>query len=464
MYRFLMVSILCVVFEFVSAQSKPNIVFFIADDHGRADGSVYGSSEIRTPKMQLLAEEGMVFNNAYVASPACCPSRSALLSGLMPARNGAESNHERPRDETIIMVKSLQEAGYEVAAFGKIAHGRYYDACGFDFYSPNKVGLANDVEAFLKKRSSEKPLCLLVGDRRPHAPWTNEKIYDPEKISLPTRFINTPETRNHWARYLSDVTGMDSEMGKVDELARDYFQTDDYLFLYSSDHGNAWPFGKWNLYEWGISTSLIIRWPGKIDANTKSDAMVSWIDIFPTLIDLVGGEVPEEIDGKSFAPVLKGNTDQHRDLIFATHTGDGEMNLYPIRSVRNKHYKYIRNIYPDCYHTTHSDLQRREGHGAFWDEWEALAINDLNAQTIIKKYHQRPAVEFFDLTTDPTEKINLANNPDYKKQVKKMAKLLDAWMIEQGDSVRMLYDPYPLNEPQPTLENIEKRKQKSTGK
>ena len=104
----------------MNASDPPNIVIFLADDHGVLDSSVYGSPDARTPMMQSLADEGLVFNTAFVASPACGPSRSALMSGLMPARNGAEGNHEQPRPETQVMVKQLKKAGYEVVALGKV--------------------------------------------------------------------------------------------------------------------------------------------------------------------------------------------------------------------------------------------------------------------------------------------------------------------------------------------------------
>ena len=115
----------------------------------------------------------------------------------------------------------------------------------------------------------------------------------------------------------------------------------------TSDHGGQWPFGKWNLYDDGIRTPLVIKWPNKIMANTITDAMVSWIDILPTILDLTSSESEENIDGKSFLRVLMGKTENFRDEIFTTHTGDGVFNIYPIRSIRTKRYKYIRNLLPD---------------------------------------------------------------------------------------------------------------------
>ena len=108
------------------------------------------------------------------------------------------------------------------------------------------------------------------------------------------------------------------------------------LFLYTSDHGAQWPFSKWNLYDAGIRTPFIAAWPGVIQPGARSDAMVQWIDLLPTLIEFAGGKPPEGIDGRSFADVLRGKRTTHRDVIYTTHSGDGTMNVYPIRALRTR--------------------------------------------------------------------------------------------------------------------------------
>src|SRR3954453_16080133 len=180
------------------AAAKPNLVIFICDDLGGLDLTPYGATDVRTPNMQRLAERGLRFTQAFVASPSCAPSRAALLTGLMPARNGAEPNHSRPRPEIKKLPAYLQELGYEVASFGKVAHyghGPYY---GFDtvggegFARYEGIGLAVD---FLKTRKAEKPLALFVGTNWPHVPWPEKSSYDAAKIKLPPEHFDTPEFR-----------------------------------------------------------------------------------------------------------------------------------------------------------------------------------------------------------------------------------------------------------------------------
>ncbi len=301
------------------------------------------------------------------------------------------------------------------------------------------------------------PVCLLVGDRRPHVPWTKESLYDPKSVTLPEYFIDTPETREHWARYLTDITGMDEELGRIYEFAEQKFG-DNFIFLFTSDHGGQWPRGKWNLYDSGTRVPLIAAWPGHIAAGKRTDAMVSWVDIIPTLIDMAGGRVASDIDGFSFADVLLGNQDLHRDKIFTTHTGDGKMNVFPIRSVRVGPFKYIHNLRPDTYHTNHSDRHRKDGAGAYWDSWDEAAKTDERAAAIVKAYYTRAEFELFDLQSDPLELNNLAGKPEWKEKLAELKAELAVWTKAQGDDLQPHQEPYLTSQPLPDLMPTAKKK------
>lgn len=431
------------------AGTLPNMVIFISDDLGRLETSVYGSSVVRTPNMDRLAASGLTFDNAYVASPSCCPNRFSLLTGLMPARHGAHPNHTQVKPGTAFLPPILQSMGYHVASFGKVAHGREgFEGC--DFNSPRPQEMSDAVVKYFAENRIEGPVCLMVGDRRPHVPWIRENTYSPESVTLPEYFIDTPETRSHWARYLTDITGMDEEMGRIYDFAESQFG-DDFIFLFTSDHGGQWPRGKWNLYDAGARIPMLIRWPGKIAAGKRSPAMVSWVDILPTLIDLAGGPVPGDIDGRSFKPVALGTASDHRNRIFTTHTGDGRMNAFPIRSVRIGHFKFIHNLCPDAYHTNHSDRDRKDGAGAYWDSWDAVAEKDPRAASLLRAYYTRPEFELFDLAEDPHELHNLAQQPGFAKKMDELQRELKAWTDSQGDDLLPHREPYPISKPLPDL-------------
>ena len=425
----------------VADQQLPHIVVLLSDDLGRLDTSIHGSKDVKTPTLEALAAQGMTFENAYIASPSCCPNRASLLTGLMPARHGAHPNHSQMKPGTKELTGILKAMGYQIAAFGKVQHGRrIFEGC--DHLYKDHENMSRDLkELFESEKLSDDPLCLMVGDRRPHVPWIEKSIYDPDEITLPPTLIDTKETREHWARYLSDITHMDTEMGRVLELVRENIG-DNFICVFTSDHGGQWPFGKWNLYDSGARVPLVVSWPGRITEGTRTNAMVSWVDIIPTLIDLAGGALPDDIDGKSFAAVLRGKTDTHRDKIFTTHTGDTQYNIYPMRSVRIGSFKYIHNLLPDAIHTNHSDILRNDGRGAYWDSWDEAAKENSKAAAIVESYFTRPEFELFNLENDPHERRNLAYQADYQSRLKELQTELSKWADQQGDELQPHRDPY----------------------
>ncbi|QDV72709.1 Arylsulfatase [Botrimarina mediterranea] len=443
--------------------ARPPIVVFLSDDHTLLDSSVYGSTEISTPNMERLAAAGMTFDRAFVASPACAPSRAALLTGLMPARNGAEPNHSRPRKDIKRLPAYFQQLGYEVVSFGKVAHYNQVLEYGFDvaeFFNYHEDKCVAEAVKWLEARDSDKPLCLFVGTNWPHVPWPKESEFKPQDTQVPDWHVETPKTRQARAKYLQAVRRMDNDLGTVYDTALAKLG-DDTLFVHTSDHGAQWPFGKWTLYDDGIRTPLIVSWKGRIAEGVRTDAMVSWVDILPTLIEAAGGEAPgdetaQRLDGESFLPVLKGETDTHRDMIFTTHSGDGNFNVYPSRSVRDERYKLIFNLHPEFRFQSHVTLVEKDG--GYWRSWVNKAERgDEDAAEKVRRYQERPAVEFYDVEKDPHERTNLADDAEHADRVAAMQAKLEAWMESQGDQRRVYGKPNLLSEPagQP---NLPKRK------
>lgn len=447
--RFLLFCSFCWVALFSGyGAERPDIVVFLSDDHTWRDSSVYGSKEISTPNMDRIAAAGITFDRAYVASPSCAPSRAALLTGLWPAKNGAEANHSRPRPEIKKLPAYLQEFGYEVVSFGKVGHYRQTPEYGFDLakhFNYHEDIAIPEAMKWLRERRSDKPLCLFVGSNWPHVPWPEETAeIDPDSIVVPPRHVDNPTTREWRRKYLAAILKMDKELGLVYDTAREILG-EDLFFLHTSDHGAQWPYGKWTLYDDGVRTPLLASWPGRIQPDQRTNAMVSWIDILPTLLEAAGGTPPAEIDGRSFLPVLDGKTAEHREFIFTTHSGDGNFNVFPMRGVIDASGdKYIRNLHPEFRFLSH--VTKNTGDSGYWDSWLDSAVAGEEAAKAVRSYQVRPAAELYQTASDPWEKDNLAADPHHAERLDRLSGHVDEWMAETKDTGTVFGDPVKVSE------------------
>jgi uncharacterized sulfatase len=191
----------------------------------------------------------------------------------------------------------------------------------------------------------------------------------------------------------------------------------------------------------------MVSWPGIVKSHTRTDAIVSWLDFMPTLLELVGGKAPEGIDGRSFAGVVRGTTSSHRDRIYTTHTGDGTWNIYPMRSLRADGWKYILNLHPEYAFTCHIDLSGELTQREMFVTWEQAAQTSTTAKEIVNRYHARPAEELYDLSKDPNEEHNVASNPANKSRLEAMRREVRETMRQQGDKERTLAKPRLLSDP-----------------
>jgi N-sulfoglucosamine sulfohydrolase len=234
--------------------------------------------------------------------------------------------------------------------------------------------------------------------------------------------------------------------------------------LFTSDHGAQMPFGKWNLYDAGMRVPLIAKGPG-IKAGATTEAMVSWIDVLPTLVDLAGGTRPESIDGYSFADVLLGRDSEHRIDIYCTHSGDREFNVYPMRAIRDRRWKYILNLHPEFQYATHINRGGERDGRDYFRSWEDAAKTDARARQIVQRYKQRPREELYDLTADPHELHNLASEVQHGQRLASMRWKLAEWMKEQKDGETVFDKPLLLGQeatPIPTQAGKAKAKIKTT--
>ncbi|MHC4461052.1 MAG: sulfatase family protein [Planctomycetota bacterium] len=433
-------------------QKHPHIVMYLSDDHGKDFVGCYGNKDVRTPNIDALAREGMLFTNTFAASPTCAPSRSVLWTGLYPAHNGCMQNHSSCWSDITALPTYLRQVGYRVVLAHK-HHAKPAEVFNFEYIEAKlsrnpghrrkyrREGLnTKDIDKFLAEHAKEQPetpLCLIIGDSSPHVTWEPNKIYDPAKLQLPPFIVDTKLTRKAMANYYQDITTMDKRVGEVRTMLKKYGFEDNTLFIYTSDQGSEWPHSKWTLYDAGIHVPFIAVWPGVIKRGSVCDAMISFIDMTPTFIDIAGSKRPQGLDGNSFLDVLLGKTKSFRDWVYATHTGDGNMNVFPQRCVRNTRYKYILNLHPERIWTTHFTKVPGidESHKQVWDTWVEKAKSDREAAKIVDINENHPLEELYDTQTDPYELNNIAGRSEAGPILLRMRDELRKWLAGQRESM-----------------------------
>jgi len=447
--------ILCSLATLIASGNQPHIVFIIADDLGPGDTGFMGNPDVRTPALDRLAERSAILERVFVASPSCAPSRGALLSGLMPFRNGAEPNHTLVRDDVKQLPAYMKDLGYEVASIGKITHGNDNRA-GFDFDNRNisleKIGIVSN---YLEQRDSEKPLLLMVGIKDPHVPWPKKAFdhYVPEELTIHAQHLDIPETRRELARYYTDVERMDQQVAATLEAVEKHLGPEAIL-IFTSDHGAQLPYGKWNNYDYSVKAPMLIHWPGVTTPGDRHSALISFVDILPTLVEIGGGTPPasgyepNEIDGRSFVPLLKGKTDHHRDYVFSTNSSAAH-HTYPLRSVRTDRFRYILNLFPELNFTIQTDHNPKAESHYMWEAWVEHAHADPVAAKKLSLYHNRPREELYDLHRDPHEQFNLAQNPEYRETLESHRQALQDWIEKSGDTLQMHGEPMEILVPLP---------------
>jgi arylsulfatase A-like enzyme len=422
--------------------NRPNIIFFFTDDHGWRDSEPYGNPYIKTPNITRLAKESMQFMHAYAASPTCSPSRSTVVTGLMPHRCGADFFGAPIARDIKIVPGYFNEAGYHTVSAGKdgfIQGGWGLSSPGRNRYT-QRIGDVDRTDEYIRKYKGEKPLFMYIGCSQPHQPWQKNKIYDPEKIPVPPNFVDTPEMRLSMANYYQDVTVMDEKLGKVlDALDAREDLKKNTLFVFSTDQGAHLPFGKWNLYDAGLRVPFMASWPGVIEPGSKTESMISLADVLPTFLEAAGESIPDGLDGKSFLPVLKDGSQKHRDVVFGTHTGnnngpESNHNNNPMRTIRTPTHRYIFTLEPDrLFHTSFRKPNPLHNPVAVYKSWQEKAKTDDFAKRVIQTYEHRPAEELYDLEADPYEMNNLADDPKHGELLKSLKAQLTEWCRTQDD-------------------------------
>lgn len=431
MYRMICCLWLLASASVVPASEPPNIVVIIADDCTFRDLGCYGG-QAHTPHIDQLATQGMQFTRCFQAAPMCSPTRHNIYTGQYPVKTGAYPNHTLVAAGTKSIVQYLQPLGYRVAHSGK-SHVNPDSVFAWEHLPGNSNPNFSRVDTFLSECQKQKrSFCLLLCSNEPHTPWNqgDPTRYPPEKIQLPDTHVDTAETREAMARYLAEITYFDSQVGQAVELLDKHGLAENTLLMVVSEQGNSMPFAKWTLYDSGLQSACIVRWPGRVAAGSVNPAMIEYVDFLPTFIEAAGGITDSGLDGRSLLPVLAGKQ-SHKEFVFGEMTTRGINNgsdHYGIRSVRSDKFKYIWNFTPEV------TFQNACTNSPEFESWQAkAAAGDQDASHKVNRYQHRPKIELYDIVADPLEQNNLADDPAYDAEMNHLRRQLDAWMKHCGD-------------------------------
>ncbi len=419
------------------AAGQPNILLVLSDDHSVPHLGCYGNPDIKTPNFDKFAAEGMRFNRAYTTAPQCAPSRKSILSGRSPVAL-QQTLFTIPLQKDVVLFPEIlrSDAGYFTGLAGrthhldgdamdpvsKAIHEKHHLHTAGDRFDSVRTGADHDGQKaglisihqyrqFLDEVPAEKPFFLQLCFTDPHRPWddgVHPYRHDPAKLTLPAHYPDFPETRADLANYYDEIARLDSHFGTVLQELEKRGLAGNTIVLFMGDNGGAVLRGKGTLYEYGLNVPFLIRWPGVVKPGV-SDAIVSGEDIAPTFLEITGRKIPDEITGKSFAPLLRGEPYTERKFVFGErgpHVGlpYGSAAFDQSRTIIGKRYKLIYNAIPSIPYVP-VDFQGLPA----WKVINTAAKTgslDEPFQTIYDP-EKRPVFEMYDLRNDPSELSNL---------------------------------------------------------
>ncbi len=407
----------------VPEAKPPNYLILIADDAG-LDFGCYGNPSIRTPNIDRLAENGMLFENTFLTSPQCSPSRISIMTGKYPHTTRTEDLHMPVPEGELFFTSLLMNSGYYTGHNGKTHWGSLGDA-QFDWYADS----FEDFERFVKAARGN-PFFFWTGFFDPHRDYQENAIeipHDPATVVVRDHLVDDQRTRKDIALYYDEIARMDSVIGVYLEILKKEKILKDTYVIFLSDNGAPFPREKGTLYDRGIHTPLVITGPD-VPAGQTYDGLTSTIDLAPTILDLAGIVKPADMPGISFAPVIKGEFGLAREYVFSErnwHDCDEHM-----RSIRTDRYKLILNAYTERPHGTAADLANSL---SWFSLLEARKSNALTEPQKLIFTVPRPVIELYDLSSDPEEYNNLADDPDLRQTGYRLIGVLNEWMKETDD-------------------------------
>jgi len=411
---------------------RPNIVLITADDLNCDSVGVFGCkiSGI-TPNIDKLASEGVRFAHAHVTIAVCQPSRSVLMTGRYPHRNGARGFE--PIDPSVTTLQErLRAAGYLNGIMAKNSHLQPVEKFCWDY-----VIAANQLEQgrapslyhshakafFEQAKAAGKPFFLMANSQDPHRPFAgsdaemnlfgkhmpySRKVENSE-AEVSGFLPDIPGVREEVAQYFTSVHRCDETVGEVLRALDETGNRENTLVMFLSDNGMSFPFAKTNCYLASTHTPWIARWPGRIKpGKVDGNHFISGIDYMPTIIEAAGLDKVSGMDGKSFHSILTGGRESGREHAFTCFEETAGRNQYPMRCIQSTKYGYIYNAWSDG----KTEFKNEAQGGMAWKAM--LASTDPKVQARAEFFLYRTPEELYDLGSDPNCLVNLAEQPKHK--------------------------------------------------
>ncbi len=442
------------VFGEAGQMKRPNILFITADDMNHDSPGVMGCRipDI-TPNIDRLASEGMLFTNAHVSIAVCQPSRSALMTGRYPVRNGARGFE--PIDTSVpTLQEQLRKAGYLNGIMSKNGHLDPREKFCWDYWiTVDELGAGRAPSLYYKyakqffdqAKAAGKPFYLMANSNDPHRPFAGSqqelnshnkhhpvsRTIKPEEVEVPGFLPDIPDVRKEVAEYFTSVHRCDETVGEVLCALKDSGFEEDTLVMFLSDNGMAFPYSKTNCYLFSTRTPWIARWPGKIKPGSKCSGFISGIDYMPTMLEVAGIEQVEGMDGRSFLPLARGEEHKGWDKVFTEFHQTSGRRDYPMRCVQNARYGYMYNAWSDGKVSFKNESQA----GLTFAAMQEAGKTDPKIAKRVDLFLHRVPEELYDLQADPSALNNLAGDPTHKQMLDEMRRQMREHLKSVGDPI-----------------------------
>ncbi|EPR70846.1 Choline-sulfatase [Cyclobacterium qasimii M12-11B] len=385
--------------------------------------------------MDALAAEGFLYTHAYANVPVCAPARNTILTGIYAISGGNQHmrSYYDKSDEVKFYPQMLREAGY-------YATNNVKEDYNINPEQNVNIWDESSKDAHYKNRPEGKPFFAVFNTTITHESSIHKSIpteelrHKPEDVTLPPYHPDTPEMRHDWAQYYDKVEDMDQKIGQLLQELEESGEAENTIVFYYGDHGGVLARSKRYVYETGTRVPFIVRIPEKYKhlfpaekPGDKVDRMISFVDLFPTLLSIIGTDIPEYLQGEAFLGEKKTADPEYVYMFRGRMDERYDMS----RAVRDQKFRYIRNYIPYRIYGQYLEYLFRAPSIRSWEAaYKAGECNEIQSAF----WNTKPAEELYDTENDPWEVNNLANDPKYKEDLERMRKAAKVWMLKIWDT------------------------------